>query len=93
MRASADKVSLNVVGKVDYKDKIEVWSYPIPVAPTGGVISVDFVVYLVFSAKGEVTVEYGIKNPYVGVGISVGEGLKYEHVRRHGFLGWRIDVE
>lgn len=79
VRASADKVSLNVVGKVDYKDKIEVWSYPIPVAPTGGVISVDFVVYLVFSAKGEVTVEYGIKNPYVGVGISVGEGLKYEH--------------
>ena len=71
----ADEIKLSSSAKLEAESKYLIGSFPVPIAITGGTISVNLKLYLVVSASGELSLWYTIEEPYVGVNISAADGL------------------
>ena len=91
--ASAEKVKISTSAKLSFEDKYKIGSIPIPIAATGGVVSVDLNVYLVVGASGELTLWYEIDNPYVGLNVSTANGVKPLHGYSNEDAGIRAKIE
>lgn len=72
---SADEVVLNSTIKTETEIKQQVGEYQIPIAATGGTVSVTLKFYIVISAEGEVSLCYEVVSPKLGVGYSTEEKL------------------
>ncbi len=71
--AAAKKVEISTAAKLKSETKKKIGELPIPIASSGGVISVNLNVYLVVSASGEVTIWYEVTDPTIGFKASVAE--------------------
>ena len=91
--ASAEKVEISTTAQLSSEDKYKIGTLPIPIASTAGVISVNLNVYLVVSASGELTLWYEIDDPYIGLNVSVANGVKPLHGCSNEDAGVRAKIE
>ena len=91
--ASAENVAISTAANLSSEDKYKIGELPIPIASTAGVISVKLDVYLIVSASGELTLWYEIDDPYIGLNVSVANGVKPLHGCSNEDVGVRAKVE
>ena len=91
--ASAETVSLSTTASLSSEDKYKIGTLPIPIASTAGVISVNLNIYLVVSASGELTLWQEIDDPYIGLNVSVANGVKPLHGCSNEDVGVRAKAE
>lgn len=92
-----NNIDVNVNSDIEITGKIETMAegryplvtVPVPIAVTGGIVSIDFTLYMIVGLDGEVSFTYEINGAHAGMNISTKNGF----VIRHGHESTNLSID
>ena len=78
VRVSSD-VRIEDTMSAKFEDKIPIAELSIPIAATGGIVSVNLKLYLTLSVSGDLTLVYELDDAYSGIRYASSEGVSTPH--------------
>ncbi len=92
VNVKADSVRIESQASLSTDEEYKIATIPVPIAATGGSVSVDINIYLVVDAEGNLAVWYEIDNPSRGARISVKDGIEFPKGKTEAKSGLKASV-